>query len=263
VPRGHEQDFGTDDGELEIEPLTEEQLHALHGKVDADGDGLLPIDELIAYAGKIPYKDAAMELASVKYLDSSKDGFYSAEELLDHDVASDMDVDEEMREELLRVQAAEKVHKGTQFRYADKDQDGLLNEQEVADFYDPALYHQVLAEFAIKKKDKDRDGVLSPAEHFSDDELGLHLDADSLSKEEIDDFEILDKDGNGVLDVAEVAVWESGQHHTKAELRKMLEKLDQDGDNHLSAQELAAANNRLSGMDELYHLHEWSVHEEL
>lgn len=77
------------------------------------------------------------------------------------------------------------------------------------------------------------------------------------------DFQKLDVDGDGKLDMNELREWESGRFHTEQAMKKLFEIADADNDMHLTADELAKAREQIAISDAQYHLIEWSEHYEL
>lgn len=267
---GGESIYGEGDDDATImEMLSHEQMRGLHQKMDANGDGHFSLAELLEYAERIPYREAAHELATSGDLDTSKDGTFTIEELLrDESLVSsssgDGEFDEVTLEDIKKLEAAEARLKRLKFQIADANSDKVLSGSEVAIFFSPESYNAALAGEAMAERDFNKDGVLSKLEFFSDpaSEMILEQESDILPAEHAY-FEELDMDGSGDLDTNELIRWESGQYHAHGELTKMVEKADADGNGKVSPDEFINARAHINGTDVMYHLLEWTAHEEL
>lgn len=195
-------------------------------------------------------------------LDASKNGLFSRAELLSGVDVTKLDLDDEIRKELASVQDSEIRYKERMFTMADKDRDGELSSDELVVFYDPATYNQVLAQEAIQEKDNNSDGLLSMTEFFYSLARGPRLQEEDISYTQSADFKALDSDGSGALDESEVAVWESGWHHSKLELELLFKSADSNGDGRMTQHEFVAFGASTSD-NAPSRLHEWAAHEEL
>lgn len=266
---GSESIYGEGDDDATImEMLSHEQMRGLHQKMDADGDGHFSLAELLEYAERIPYREAAQELAMSNDLDTSKDGSFTIEELLRDEAlvssTSDSEFDAATLEDIKKLEAAESKLKRLKFQIADADSNGVLKGEEVAVFFSPESYNAALAAEAMGDKDLNNDGMLSKLEFFSDPASEVILEQETdLTAEELADFEELDKDGSGDLDTNELIRWESGQYHAHGELTKMVKKADADRNGKISPDEFVNAREHINGTDVMYHLLEWTAHEEL
>lgn len=266
---GGESIYGEGDDDATImEMLSHEQMRGLHHKMDADGDGHFSLAELLEYAERIPYREAAQELAMSKDLDASKDGTFTMEELLRDEALVSSSNPEEFDAATLAdikvLEAAESKLKRLKFQIADANNDKVLSGSEVAVFFSPESYNAALAAEAMADKDTNKDGLLSKTEFFSDPANELFLEQESdITPEELADFEELDKDGSGDLDTNELIRWESGQYHAHGELTHMVKKADTDRNGKISPDEFINARQHINGTDVMYHLLEWTAHEEL
>merc|ERR1711972_498168 len=114
---------------------------------------------------------------------------------------------------------------------------------------------------AMRKKDVDKDGMLTKQE-FWDVDTGTD-EPYVLSEEDHADFAKLDKNGDGKLDVEEMKAWESGSFHTEEAMKKLFELADQNSDMLVSIEEFDHARELIAGSDAQYHLMEWQEHSEL
>merc|ERR1739845_331003 len=112
----------------------------------------------------------------------------------------------------------------------------------------------------MSQKDKNGDGFLSEHEFWEADPAS---DDGALTDEEKADFQKLDTNGDGMLDVQEMRSWESGHFHTEDAMKKLFELADKDNDMHVSADELVRAREEIGLSDAQYHLIEWAEHHEL
>merc|ERR1711879_157824 len=117
---------------------------------------------------------------------------------------------------------------------------------------------EVVAKVSLKQKDKDGDGFLSTKELFE-------LSDDDMSKDETwpaEEFAKIDTNGDGKIDSAELAPFESGRHHTEISMKALVDALDTDGDGHASTEELLNGHAKAleDGVDGLFHLEQW-VHQ--
>jgi len=240
---------GEEDAEQDF--LSAEQLRVLHGKMDTNSDGKVSMDEIMAFSDEIRKVTSGKDVGSIlTELDRDKDGKISLEELM-KDLEAYPDDDKVSQEQRVEVERAK-------FQAADKNGDGILDATETVSFIFPETDAKVLdvaTRGALKQKDLDHDGKLSPKEFWVIEE--------EISPEEHTDFKQLDTDGDGALSVEELKHWESGRFHTKEAMMKIFELADKNGDSHISAEELHHSREALAGSDAHYHFSEWAEHHEL
>merc|ERR1712080_81703 len=101
-------------------------------------------------------------------------------------------------------------------------------------------------------------GKLSLKELYGD--IGAEDESmDSLGKE----FKGLDKDGDGLIDKIEMMPYESGHHWMENGIKQIFDIADADQDGHVTADELAVAQEKLEEEGLLYQLSELKDHFEL
>mmetsp|Transcript_19454 Transcript_19454/g.61199 ORF Transcript_19454/g.61199 Transcript_19454/m.61199 type:complete len:236 (-) Transcript_19454:97-804(-) len=235
-------------------------MQGMHSKMDVNNDGKVSMAEVLRFSAEMRKQIAQKDVRTVlEEMDGDKDGKLSLPELL-----KDMDQWGEGGEEEKKEAEGRKELEKQKFKAADANGDGLIEEKELPALFYPETHEGVLeitAKFALAQKDTNGDGMLTMKEFWEGDQVeGEEL---SVSDEEKADFANLDKDGNKMLDVEELKVWESGHFHTEEAMKKLFDLADKDSDMHVTAEELGAAREQIAGSDAQYHLMEWAEHSEL
>lgn len=247
------------DEEIE-QPLTKEQLHDLHTKIDSDSDGKISLHEAMEYAAKMSKVIAGKDVAVImEEMDTDNDGKLSLQEHLNEISSMSEDADSE---EIKEVEQR-KILQTAKFEAADSNSDGFLESKELPGLFFPETHPGVLevqTRDTMRLKDSNADGKLSTKEFW---ELGEDNGDVELSEEELKEFEKLDKDKSGSLDLNELKVYESGVLQTESSLMKLLEVCDKDGDKQCTLQELESSREALVATDAHYQLLEWSQGHEL
>merc|ERR1711972_39265 len=101
-------------------------------------------------------------------------------------------------------------------------------------------------------------GVLSSKEFWAGDP-----EEDSHLEEKQADFNKLDTDSSGTLNIQELKRWESGAFHTEQDMKKLFEMADKDRDMMVTSEELHSARELIANSDAHYHFVEWAEHHEL
>lgn len=253
------QDDDAERGDIEEDTLSGDQMRSLHKNFDANGDGKVSLSEIMHFSDRMRKEIAGKDIGTVmEEMDTDKDGKLSWEELL-----KDMNQWAEGEEE--RAVHEERIlTEREKFQTADVNGDGFLDIKELPALFYPETHEGVLAlaaKHALKQKDSNGDGRLTPKEFWEGDAVeGEEL---AISEEEQADFAKLDKNKDGYLDLEELKAWESGKFHTEQAMQKLFEIADRDGDMHVTADELDAAKEQIAGSDAQYHLMEWAEHHEL
>jgi len=270
-----------EEGELE-KSVTPDQLRNMHKKFDTDGDSLVSLSEILKFAKEVKKEIAVKNFENMSIIgdmDSSKDGMLSMEEHM-IDVSKTDSGDENQRE----IEVRRRETEAAKFKAADVNGNGLLDSQEIPALFYPETRDEVLAitvAETMHHKDTDQNGKLTP-EEFWESETWMKMDLDSdhsdygmdLESEHSDDapgitdkqkadFDKLDLNEDGQLDMSELQHWESGRFHTELAMKQLITLADTNNDLHLSVQELVDASERISGVDAAYHLVEWTEHHEL
>jgi len=260
--RAQEEDYegeGMED-EIEQDALSSASIKGVHGKIDANGNGKVSMEEIMTFADQMRKVIASKDIGSmVEDLDTDKDGKLSLDELVKDMERYDEDDTESKEEKQARIDTEKQ-----KFKAADVDGDGFLSYEELPALFYPETHDGVLditTKAAMKAKDKNGDGKLTSLEFWQGDVVdGEELE---VSDEETNDFKKLDKNGDGFLSLEELKAWESGRYHTQEAMKKMFDMADKDNDMHVTAAELDAAREQIAGIDAQYHLMEWVEHHEL
>lgn len=247
------------DDDLDQDTLSEEQMHGLHRRMDADGDGKTSVKEILAFAADMRKRIAASDVGAVmEEMDRNKDGVLNFDELMkDIDEWDEEDADDRHASESRKALEKEK------FVAADLNGDGHLALEELPGLFYPetnARVMELVTKATMLDKDSNGDGQLTPEEFWGTDGAAEDL---AVTEEEAIDFRRLDADGSGRLDLQELGVWESGDFHTEEAMQKLFQLADQDNDMHVTAHELGVARETITGSDAQYHLLEWAEHFEL
>lgn len=245
-----------DDG-LEQDTLNVEQLRAMHSKFDGNSDGKASMAEVLTYAGKMRLAIAKKDVHTIlEEMDKDHNGKLSLQELL-----KDMDQQTGGSDEDAKLIQDRKDIEAQKFKVADSNGDGNLDADELPALFYPETHQGVLelvAKRTFDQKDTNKDGLLTSKEFWEGDSVdGEEI---AISDEENADFEKLDKDRSGKLDLAELTEWESGKFHTEEALKKLFDVADKDGDMHITATEFENAREQIAETDAHYHLMEWADH---
>jgi len=244
-PEETKHSFGYYEDTGEHDKITKQHLQNLHKKMDADGNGKVSREEIVAHHEKTSQEVGYKEIESIfDEIESTQDGSLSLEEHMS-----------EMKE----VHAAEspenyKVIEQTElakFKAADADGDGKLDKKELTHLMRPELHPEVLkvhVKDVMRQKDDDNNGKLHK-EEFGDLEH--------------EDFKKLDADNDGHISLEELHHYESGKFKLHNALDSLFESADKDGDKHVTIEELAAAADKLQDGHGAYdQLSEWIFHHE-
>lgn len=248
------EEAGSDEDESEVvEPLTSEQMRALHKKIDANGNGKVSLAEVTDFAQTIRRSMAEVELKDVLAVkDNDKDGKLSFTEFLGDPG---------------KVPEREQNEKVIEFKSLDLNSDKYLDHDELASLFHHHTNDKVettLTNVAMKDKDKNKDGVLSLEEFYAhlqtEDEEEAPVE---ITEEDKDIFNKLDIDGSKTLTLKELKAWESGSFQTEEAMKKLMEAADKDKDNSVTADEMDAARHDIANdidYDAQMHLTQWVDH---
>lgn len=233
--------------------LTHEQIHSLVGKLDTNKDGKVSMEEIESFAAVMRQRMAKQEAEdAMRDMDSNQDKQLTLEEVTKH-MLPEAHMNESDKADLLLYREVEEA----KFKAADKDGDGRLSLAELPAFMQPELSDKVLSvatEATLKHMDADGDGEVSMDEF-------LGATPEEVSKEELEQFKGLDKDGSGKLNAQEFRAWESGFYHNHLAMQKLFEISDKDHDMKLSQEELEAASEAIKESEVHYQLMEWASSE--
>jgi len=248
-----------------VDPLSSEQMHALHKKIDAKGNGKVSLAEVAEFANKMRRAFAKKQLHNdMEEMDTNTDGKVSLEEFLGYlqkgteDEPQNEGPSNEQQEQFVEEQRQE-------FKAADKNNDGYVDVDELAHMHHHFVNEKVETEMtkgALKDKDQEGDGELTMEELFE-------IEDDLISEEDREIFSKLDKDGSGTLSHEEFKPWVTTGFDSDETARKLFTTADIDKDGSLTAEEMADAREQIANEDHQVHLflHEWheghGKHEEL
>lgn len=236
-----------EDMDSPAELLSLEQLNRIHTKCDQNKDGKASLPELMQFGESVRRRIAEKEIDTVmNEIDvSPHDGHASLQEYMDdlEKHVNDEDTAAVNQHVELRSTELEK------FKLADVDEDGSLNRNELINMVSPGMNDKIfeistLSE--LRQKDSNNDGVLSEEEFWGD-----HVGQEG-------EFEKLDKNGDGVIDLGELKLWASGWYHTEAALKQLFDLADADKDGFLTTAELESVYTTIDTTDAHYHLLQWA-----
>jgi len=236
-----------EDMDSPAELLSLEQLNRIHTKCDQNKDGKASLPELMQFGESVRRRIAEKEIDTVMdEIDiSPHDGHASLQEYMDdlEKHVNDEDTAAVNQHVELRSTELEK------FKLADVDEDGSLNRNELINMVSPGMNDKIfeistLSE--LRQKDSNNDGVLSEEEFWGD-----HVGQQG-------EFQKLDKNGDGVIDLGELKLWASGWYHTEAALKQLFDLADADKDGFLTTAELESVYTTIDTTDAHYHLLQWA-----
>lgn len=243
--------FAAAQGEEDAANVSAAQLETFFHKADRDADGKVAIPELHAFAKEMRIARAhsfAKEDLTTEQYDHDKDGKVSLDEAIRN--AEDMGGTEDEH-----AKTAAKL----KFKAADKDGNGFLEEGELARFIFPGADEAVEEAAAIAelaRRDVDRDNKLSIVELWEAEETDLEDDAKK-------EFEKLDADHDGKLDVHELKAWESGRYHEEDIMVQLVDHADADKDGYVTLKELLDEREQLLAHHAGFFLEGWARQLEL
>jgi len=246
-----------------------EMLGLLHDKMDANKDGHVSIEEVASFNKHIDSEMADGDVASImKDFDKNGDGKLTIDEYITDE---GLDGIHELNEEMDPVEGNEDTmaeHMDMQkkmFQAADDDNDGVLTLKEFKGLIHPETNLKVLRETVVmvmKDKDTDKDGYLSLKEFFmhpSDPEAG---DVEPHPEEQ-KNFDWLDKDKDGQLDIEETMRWESGEINLYRSWEDLFGHTDKDKDGHITKKEFVDAHPEIVQGEAHQMMKFWNEHLEL
>jgi len=237
--------------------LTEDHLRTLHGKLDKNGDGKVHMDEVLHFAHHTRKAVVKKEIAGVfDEIESTQDGTLSLEEHMS-EVAEFHKGDED---EIAKQREAELA----KFKAADTNGDDKLDVEELVHLMHPETHPEVLevhTKEEMRLRDTDKDGKLSQKEWETASKRGEYQDPDT--HDPTDDFEKLDANKDGSIDMDELRHWESGRFHTEHAMKKLYHIADKDKDHHMTVDELVSMVEHIDGHDAHPHILDWVFHEDL
>jgi len=242
------------------DPLSSEQMHALHKKIDAKGNGKVSVAEVADFANKMRRAFAKKQLHNdMEEMDTNTDGKVSSEEFLVWGTDDEHQIEGPAKEEQERFVEDRR----REFDLADKNNDGYVDADELAHMHHHFINDKVETEttkVTMEGQDQDGNGELTMQE--------FHMSGDA-SEDDQEVFSKLDKDGSGTLNHEEFKPWITTGFDSDETAQKLFATADVDKDGSLTAEEMADAREQIANEDHQVHLflHEWHAghgkHEEL
>jgi Ca2+-binding EF-hand superfamily protein len=228
------------------EQISLDQLNRLHSKCDENRDGKASLPELMQFGESVRKHVAEKEIDAVmNEIDlSPHDGHASLQEYMD-DLEQHWAPHEDEDPTIVNQHIELRNTELEKFKLADADEDGSLNRTELINMVSPGMHDRIFeistsAEF--RQKDTDGDGLLSEEEFW-----GGHPGQPG-------EFQNLDKNGDGTIDIEEMKLWASGWYHTEVALKQLFDLADEDKDGFLTTSELEAVYTTIDTTDAHYHL---------
>jgi len=245
-----EAEEGEEGSEEDGDDFTLEQFEQLHAKIDADNNGKLSLDEILQFSHTSHKVGAAKQSKDMmKEMDQDKDGKVNATEYSKDLLAAQTKMDRDK----FNIQKIEEQHK---FEETDANHDGFIDQLE----FEASLQHKNVAASTLSNKDTDYDELLTIKEFYGSG--GTEDQERTFDDDDMQTFKDLDTDGSGKLDLQELIVWESGQMSTEEAMRDLMNIADTDSDQHITVEEVVAAQGKDEGNANFYFM-DWIKHHEL
>lgn len=234
---------------------SDDNVKMLHKTLDMDGDGRVTLGEMMQHAQSLRHHMAHRNTDTIMFeVDEDGDRSLSLAEYL-NDVASQAN--------MTRHRSNEELHQlkqlGTRkFHAADMDRNGFVSMTEIPELFHPDEDSPVMdveAAETFRLKDIDLDGRLSAKDFWEEPPRMKGAEFDAADEQE--DFDLLDKNKDGYLDVQEIRPWLAGHFHSQAAMRHLLKVADEDGDGAIELSELMDAKDDIGRSGRSYHLREW------
>lgn len=227
----------------DLETLSLAKLERLFQKMDMDGDGSLTQPEINDFAKSMRHDEMVkLSNATFTYYDGDKDDKVTLQETKDASGATAAD------SSFMTSMNAIK------FKAADKDENGFLDRRELEIYIHPAsdpAAEDAVAAAEFKHKDMDNNGKLSIGEFFG-------IKGEEPGQGYKQEFNNLDTDQDGMLDVNEIKTFEFGMYYTEKAMAEVLKKADKDKDGRLVLGELLASADAIRSHEASLHLEQWS-----
>jgi Ca2+-binding EF-hand superfamily protein len=232
------------------EQISLDQLNRLHSKCDENRDGKASLPELMQFGESVRKHVAEKEIDAVmNEIDlSPHDGHASLQEYMD-DLEQHWAPHEDEDPTIVNQHIDLRNTELEKFKLADADEDGALNRTELINMVSPGMHDRIFeisTSAELRQKDTDGDGLLSEEEFW-----GGHPGQPG-------EFQNLDKNGDGTIDIEEMKLWASGWYHTEIALKQLFDLADEDKDGFLTASELEAVYTTIDTTDAHYHLLQWA-----
>lgn len=229
-------------------------MKVLVGKADSNGDGRVSMDEMKSFSRATTKEmDVPIVAEQMKASDKDGDGKTSLEEHLLELFGESRGGEEPWRD--LEV---------AKFQLADEDHDGMLNVEELAHIMYPQHHDGILGLITAHKMtdlDQNEDGKINLWEFDGGDANATYKVPESQTKQ----FNGLDRNGDGELDLEEMKFWEASVIHVEEEFPELFKLADRNGDGHVTYAELEQVRKQMHIDASTSHgvLLGWAGHHEL
>lgn len=240
---------GTEDGQKDgkAEFGTDDHLEAMHHKLDINGDGQLSVEELMQFAfqGHLT-SSKSKALGILKQMDQNGDSELTFAELM-----QELQVHKDGGHTRTAGDDAEfqqvRAYQERRFKAADKNQNGVLDLNELPAFFfpetDPDALDKKTKEMLVNS-DRDGDGKVDIKEFQAE---FATMDSSFITEYSTEGsnatFASLDYDHDGELDLGELKSLTSGNFSMVRTLKEFISKADADHDGTVSVEEMTNARD--------------------
>lgn len=246
IEESAEADLDADQDAAPHETLADDDPLAMHGKLDKNEDFEVTMAELLTSAREmVAAMRTSKAIAFFGEMDTSRDGLLSLDEYLEDVHTQHADFQNQADLDVTKAVETKK------FFAADVNSDKVIDLDELEHLIFPGEVAPVLHIHTLetmRQVDSDGDGKLSREEF---------LVPEAQTRE--GDFEALDANKDGSLDLEEMKVWDSGTYHVEESMRQMFKLADADGDSQISASEFEDSWPEISTTDGGEFIAKWAM----
>lgn len=242
----------------QVPPMEPVEIRSIYKRMDLNGDQRINVEEAIQFAANTRIAMAKQGAEDVfEHYDKDGDGKLSHAEALAVDLVHHATETKEEHQQRVELESEK-------FKAADVNGDDFINTDELHSLLYPETNDRVL-EIATREKmlEKDKDGsnALTKEEFWFSDYVDPEY-MPEITPGDHTDFEVLDKDNNGLIDLQELKVWEAGSLHEEKAVRGLIKLADKDADGFMTLTEMIAAREDISENEVGWFLHHWEMYQE-